>query len=128
MTGPEFSRPYRLDTLGSGERAVSIEAEPAERAALAARFGLISVERLQAEATLVRHGETVKARGSLIADVTQRCVGTDEPLPAHVKTDFALRFVPPQEAEAGAEVELSEEDCDTIEYEGAAIDLGDAVA
>ena len=42
MTAPEFSRPVRIDTLGAAPRNVAIEADEAERAALARRFGLIA--------------------------------------------------------------------------------------
>lgn len=36
----EFSRPHRLDRIGAGDSRVSVQAEEAERTALAARFGL----------------------------------------------------------------------------------------
>ena len=39
---PEFSRPERVDAVGERERAVSIEADPAERAALAERFDTLN--------------------------------------------------------------------------------------
>ena len=43
----EFSRPFRIDTLGAEPRPVEIEAEPEERAALARRFGLVAIDRLE---------------------------------------------------------------------------------
>ena len=66
---PEFSRPVRIDTLGEGGRTVAIEADEAERAALAARFGLISIEGLAADAVLRREGETILAEGRIRATV-----------------------------------------------------------
>src|SRR3546814_10611416 len=45
---PEFSRAIRLDTIGEQPRRIEIEADAAERAALAARFGLIAIDRLAA--------------------------------------------------------------------------------
>ena len=40
-----------------------------------------------------------------------------------------MLFVPePQEAAPDAEIELGEEDCDVVFYDGAAIDLGGAIA
>jgi uncharacterized metal-binding protein YceD (DUF177 family) len=124
----EFPRPVRLDTLG-GARSLRIEAEPAERAALARRFGFAALDRLEADATLSRTGEIVMAKGRIVAEVTQSCVATGEPIPVHVDTAFTLRFAPEESAAAGEEeVELSEGDCDTVFYEGAAIDLGEAAA
>lgn len=125
MTTPEFSRPVRIDTLGEGGRAIAIEADEAERAALAARFGLISLEGLAADAALRREGETILAEGRIRATVEQACVATGGPVPATIDEPFSLRFVPEGDAE---EIELDVEDCDTIDYSGSAVDLGEAVA
>lgn len=124
----EFSRIFRLDELGGAPRAVSIAAEESERAALAARFDLIGIERLEASAELVRDGDTVTATGKLEGDVTQSCVASGEPVLARIAENFALRFVPAG-AELGAdEIELDESDLDEIDYEGSSIDLGETVA
>lgn len=127
MTTPEFSRAFRIDTLGEAPRIVSIEAGEGERAALARRFGLVAIRRLEAEAEISRTGETVRANGRLRARVTQSCVATGDPLDAAVDEPFALRFVT-EDQDIADEVELSEEDCDTLAYDGAAVDLGEAVA
>ena len=125
---PEFSRTFRLDELGGAPRAVSITAEDGERAASAARFGLIGIDRLEAHAELVRDGDVVTATGRLEAAVTQACVASGEPVPARIAEDFALRFVPARGEPSAEEVELEESELDEIEYEGSAIDLGEAVA
>lgn len=126
---PEFSRPYRIDTLGSGARSVSITAEQDERAALAHRFGLVSIDRLEADADLVLSGDTVTATGRLRAEVVQSCVATDLPVPARTDEPFRIEFRPqPVAAGAEEEVELGEEELDVVFYDGAAIDLGEAVA
>lgn len=125
---PEFSRTFRLDELGGTPRAVSIAAEEGERAALAARFGLIGIERLQAQAELERDGDVVSATGTFEAEVTQSCVASGEPVPARIAGDFALRFVRAGEEPCPEEVELQESELDEIDYEGSAIDLGEAVA
>jgi uncharacterized metal-binding protein YceD (DUF177 family) len=124
---PEFTRPVAIDTLGEGPRAVSIAAEAGERAALANRFGLIAIKRLEADATLRRAGETIFAEGRLRALATQSCVATGEPVPARIDEPFALRFEPESEI-AAEELELDEGDLDAIGYAGKAIDLGEAVA
>jgi uncharacterized metal-binding protein YceD (DUF177 family) len=126
---PEFSRSYRIDTLGEGLRGVAIEADETERAALAQRFGLIAIESLSAEASVSRQGDTVLAEGRLSAQVVQACVASGQPVAAAIDEPFKLRFVPELAADSDAEeIELSEEDCDTIDYAGGAIDLGEAVA
>lgn len=127
MTAPEFSRAFRVDTLGDAPRRVSIEADEGERAALARRFGLVAIGRLTAEAEISRSGDTLHAEGQLSARVTQSCVATGEPIEAAIDEPFALRFVS-EDHDIGDEVELSEADCDTLSYDGAAVDLGEAVA
>ena len=125
---PEFSRTFRLDAIGGEPRLVAIEANAAEREALAARFGLVSIEQLEAEATLTRERQSVFARGTLRGEAVQSCVATGDPIPARVEEPFALRFDPEGESPAEEEVELAEADLDVLGYEGAAIDLGEAVA
>lgn len=125
MTPPEFSRPVRIDTLGEGGRTIAIEADEAERVALAERFGLISLALLAADAALRRDGEAIIAEGRIRATVEQACVATGAPVPATIDEPFSLRFVPEGDAE---EIELDVEDCDTIDYTGGAVDLGEAVA
>jgi uncharacterized metal-binding protein YceD (DUF177 family) len=127
MPANEFARPIRLDTLGEGARSVAIAADPAECAALAQRFGLIAIERLEASATLRRSGAMVLAEGRLQARVVQACVATGDALPAVLDEPFALRFEP-EGAGGPEEVELEETDLDIVPYAGGAIDLGEAVA
>ena len=129
MTAPEFPRPHRLDQIGAGDSQVHLSAEPDERAALARRFDLPAIDSLEARYTLRRDATGVIARGHLSAQVTQACTVTGAPLPARVEEDFALRFVPEPDGRGGEEeVELSEDDCDTVFYTGNAIDLGEAAA
>jgi len=128
-TGPEFSRPVRLDTLGAEPRNLAIEAGAEERSALSRRFGLVGIGRLTAEAQLVRKGVEVIATGRLSAAVVQSCVASAEPVPAELDEPFAIVFRPPPDsARPEEEIELSESELDVVFYDGAAIDLGEAVA
>jgi len=124
---PEFSRPQRADTIGEGAREVGIEADEAERAALARRFGLVAVDRLAARLMLRTEGGATIATGTVEADVVQACTVTDDPLPQHIRERVSLRFVEPGGSDE-SEVELSDELMDTIEVEGGAVDLGEAAA
>ncbi len=126
---PEFSRPVRIDTLGTAPRAISIGADAKEREALAGRFGLVGVEHLSAEAMLSRTGEEIRAVGSLSAKVTQSCVATGEPVGDEIEEDFTILFRPQYRPERDdEEIELSEGELDVVFYDGAAVDLGEAVA
>jgi uncharacterized metal-binding protein YceD (DUF177 family) len=123
---PEFSRPERLDTIGTAPRHVAIEATEAERAALARRFDLVAVDRLAAELDLHREAGGVVVRGRVEGAVTQACVITGDPVAARIDEPLALRFVEGQpDAE---ELELDVDDCDTVPIEGGSIDLGEAAA
>ena len=62
---PEFSRPLRIDTIGSDGRSIHVEADAAERAALAKRFDLVAIDRLEAEVTLSRNDSLVFAKGRI---------------------------------------------------------------
>lgn len=129
MSAPEFSRPVRVDSLGAEPRTLTIDAEAEERAALARRFGLREIARLAAEATLLREGEEVIATGRIQAAVTQSCVASGEPVEALIDEPFELRFRPaPVPGGPDDEVKLGERDLDVIFHDGAAIDLGEAVA
>ena len=127
MSAPEFSRIERADTIGEGERTVRIAADEAERAALAKRFDLKSVETLEAEFHLRRDTAGIVARGHVQGMVVQACVVTDDAIPVTIDEPVALRFVVDDVAGDG-EIELDEEALDTMLYDGAALDLGEAAA
>ncbi|MEE4201777.1 YceD family protein [Erythrobacter sp.] len=118
---------------------VVIEADAAERAALARRFAIAGVDRLRAEIDLEQRGKSIRATGTLFAAIRQACAISGEEFPARVEEAIDLRFVEEQalspefddageQAGSEIEVELDAEDCDEIEYEGDAFDLGEAVA
>ncbi|QPQ54671.1 DUF177 domain-containing protein [Allosphingosinicella flava] len=125
----EFSRPVRLDTLPATGKPMAVEADATERAALAERFDLVAIDRLAATLTLKRDGTAVTAKGRLEAAVTQSCVASGVPLEAVIEEDFDILFRPePVDATPDDEIELSEAECDVVFYQGAMIDVGEAVA
>lgn len=126
---PEFSRPVRVDMIAASPRALDVSASEAERAALAARFGLVGIESLGAEASLSRRGDDVVADGVLKAEVTQSCVGTGDPVPASLEEPFSIVFrTQPEGLGPDEEIELSEGEMDVVFYDGSTIDFGEAVA
>ena len=123
-----FAHQLRLDQIRDGER-LDLVADEAERAAIAKRLGLPSVDRLEAHVTLAKTGNVVRASGRLGASLDQNCVVTNEPVPAHIDEPFEMVFMPePAETSPDEEIELGESDCDVVFYDGAAIDLGTAIA
>ncbi len=129
MTPPEYSRPIPIDSIGEQPKSLEIAADEGERAALARRFGLVAIAKLEAVLTLSRRGEQVAVEGALAAAVTQACVATAEPVAAEIEAPFRILFRPLPEVEASdEEVELSESDMDVVFYGGSEIDVGEAVA
>lgn len=119
---PEFSRLVRL---GPEARTVTLAATPAECAALAARFGILAVHVLSAELRLAPEpGGTVRARGSLAAEVEQACVVTLEPVRQAVAAALDLRILDEGEEPADDDPDSPDE----IESIGGMVDLGEAVA
>lgn len=125
---PEFSRTVRIDTLGAAPRDMEIEADAAERAALAHRFGLASLDRLSAAMTIVRRGEEIVAAGRVRAALAQYCVATEEPVAAEIDERFEILFRPHPAAEGEEEIEIGGSELDVVFYDGALIDVGEAAA
>lgn len=125
---PEFSRPYRAETIGDQPRTVAIEADAGERAALAARFGLVAIDVLSADLVLRRDAVGVTARGTVNARVQQACVVTGEPVDATIEEPVALRFTDHLDDGDAEEVELGADDLDTMPIDNGTIDLGEAAA
>ena len=82
-----FAHQLRLDQIRDGER-LDLVADEAERAAIAKRLGLPSVDRLEAHVTLAKTGNVVRASGRLGASLDQNCVVTNDPVPAHIDEPF----------------------------------------
>ncbi len=119
---PEFSRPVRL---GPEPRELTLEASPAEREALARRFGILGIGALSARLRLVPEpGGTVRARGTLSAAVEQECVVTLEPVAQSVEAPLDLRIL----AEGEVPADDDPDSPDEIESHGGIVDLGEAVA
>ena len=123
---PEFARPIRADTIGAS-RQEAVVAEPAERVALARRFGLDSLDRLEGRWTLVPHDEGVRATGRVVAAGAQSCVTTAEPVPFAIDTPVELIFSRDPLPEL-TEDELASDEPDRVEMDGGSVDLGEATA
>lgn len=126
IPAPEFSRPIDVPHSADQDKTHAIAASQAERIALAERFGLVSLGRLEADVRLHRlGGGLVRLSAVFSADLMQMCVVTLEPFAASIEERFTLLFGPGQE---GREIVLDGE-AETVEpLEDDRIDIGEAVA
>ncbi len=109
--------------------ALTIVATPAQRAALAERFELLALSRLEAEIQVKpdRDG-AILVEGRFVADVTQRCVATLEPVESKVAEDLQSRYAPgaPEDAEAVIVAPFDEDPPEPLT--GDEIDVGALIA
>ena len=128
MSEAEFPRPVDRRHLPAGP--LHLEANEAERAALAERFGLVSIRRLVADISLTAEGDGIDADGTFEAAIVQSCAVTGEDLPVDIAESMTLRFVPEARSAVaeGEEIELEEDELDEITFGGNVFDLGEAVA
>jgi hypothetical protein len=111
---------------------VVIEADAAQRAALAEEHGLVSVESYRAELVIAswkRNG--VKVSGHVEADITQACIVTLDPVEAHIDEPVEALLLPEESKlgrqgfEGGGEILLDAEGPDSPEtFSGDKIDVG----
>jgi uncharacterized metal-binding protein YceD (DUF177 family) len=127
MVSNEFSHVVRLSEIGQG-REVALEAEAAERDALARRFGLLSLKSLIAKLRVETVEGGARAAGRFQAVLEQSCVATGDPVATTLDDAIDIRFVPEPADGSDAEHELEADDCDTMFLDGQNIDLGEAVA
>ncbi len=123
---PEFSEIVAVADLERGPVRRKLLATDAERAALAARFGVLSVDSLSAEVTLRRRPASplVRVEGRLVADVMQCCIVSGEPVASRVEASFSELFCP-VDYEPRDEIE-EDEIVDSFTEDG--IDIGELVA
>jgi len=123
---PEFSRRVELARVGALESTYPISAEAREREALARRFELLSLDRLEAEIRLKRvGGGMIRLTGRLSADVAQACVVSLEPVASALEQDFTVLYGA-TELDKIVMVDLESDAAEP--FDGDAIDIGEAVA
>lgn len=122
----ELSRVVELGDLALGSLPIDLTAEAAECDAIARRLGLIAVASLRAQGVVEAAGRgAVRVRGTLVAEVTQECVVTLEPLAARVEATFDRLFV--RDEEVGQMVVLDPEGPDQEPLIGDRLDIGELV-
>ena len=124
MVAP-FRLVVALDRLGPTPSIFRVAPGPEALAGLAERFGLLALDRLEAELHVRRHAAGAEVSGIVSADVTQACIVSGESVHAAISEDIAIRFEPETQA---LDVELDAAALDVFPVEAGAIDLGEAVA
>jgi uncharacterized metal-binding protein YceD (DUF177 family) len=108
----EFSRPLSLDRISTTQHREEIAATDKERADLADRFGLLSLDSLTARFTLKRvRKDLVRVKGHVTAALAQACVVTLEPVPARIDERFEVDYlegVRPAETDVELDAEAAE--------------------
>lgn len=123
-----LSRPLAVAAIGAEGTLETVAASPAERAAIAAAFGLVELRVLEAQLDLSRAGAMVMLTGRLVATLVQTCVVSLVPVIQHLDRPFERRLLPAPAAgrETEAVVEPGETEPPDF-YEGGRIDLGGVV-
>lgn len=127
---PEFSRPIEVERLRDRENVFPIEANGAERASLARRFGIVAVDRLTAEIRLKPvAGDMVRLSGHIEAQVRQACIVTLADVSATIEQSIERLYAPGAAAESVDEIDLTLEEQDPPDplIDGV-IDIGEAAA
>jgi hypothetical protein len=114
-TSIPFSRPVSVSEMPPQGLEIAIEANEAERAALAKDYGLPSLSRLTATFRLAGRGRTVHVQGEVQAELEQTCVVTLEPFPVSVSEPVDVRYSEDAGPSDDEVVELSEQALDAPE-------------
>ena len=128
---PEFSRAVSLEDLRGGIVRRAIEADEPERRGLARRMGLSAIDSLTAKVSLesLAKGRLVLAKGEFVADVTQTCVVTLQPLPRRVSESFVARLAVEPDSDESPIIDVDPTADDEPEpIEGDSVDIGELVA
>ncbi len=132
---PEWHVPIRVAEIARMSFPLTLAADAAVRSALARRFDLLTLDRLEAEISLTIEGAQIALAGRFTAALSQACVASGEPVRATLSEPLALIFADAETiaaAEAGAAAEeaggLDADACDLILIEAGMIDVGEAIA
>jgi uncharacterized metal-binding protein YceD (DUF177 family) len=125
---PIFDAVVRIDKLPASGRSIGVEANEAERAAIAEAMQILSVERFSATLSVTPLRGGLRAQGHLDAKVTQASVVSFEPVAETISEDIDRVFLPaPNDSRApapGAEVFIDLENDDFPDHiDGPEVDL-----
>ena len=138
--GAEWSYSVDVEKLSSEPKRYQFEADERQRIDLARRLSIVSVEKAECIVTLQKVSSGIfHAIGTVQADVTQSCVVSLAPVPAHIEDEFegwysdkganAVSFAKARadrDVKKGqTEIEVLEESADPEPIIGGKIDIGE---
>jgi hypothetical protein len=123
-----FDAVVRIDKLPASGRSIRVEANEAERAAIAEAMQILSVERFAATLSIAPLRGGLRAQGHLDAHVTQASVVSFEPVAETISEDVDRVFLPASKDShapaPGAEVFIDLENDDFPDHiDGPEVDL-----
>lgn len=121
---------FRVDRIPADGRGISLEADEAERAALAERLKISAVELLKADLTASRLRGGLRVEGRLQARIVQPCVVTFEPVTQEIDEPIDRVLLPasqrPHEPDPGVETFVDLEGEDPPDYiDGPEVDVSE---
>jgi hypothetical protein len=123
----ELSRIVSLTSIGSAERTIKIKVTADDRAALAHRFGLQSLDRMSASVTISRRDDgVVRLRVVFTADVVQSCVATLDPVASRVAGEEEILLAPLGASSVEVVIDPTEDEPEPLL--GETLDIGEVVA
>lgn len=126
---PEFTRLVDISRLGQHAHRLPVVAGEAERSALAKRFDLMALDRLDADLILKKRGDgIVSLSGRFSARVAQRCVVSLEPVWNNVDEPIELYFGAAQRRPGAPATDPFDDEAFPEPLIGGRIDCGEAVA
>ena len=131
FAGPELSRPVPLSALSTSLSHFPVEANEAERLALAKRFDVTELVFLKGLLTAKTSSnlEKIFVGGTVAARVIQPCVVTLEPVETRIEETIDLVFARHAPEKWPDEIDLAEADENYPEpLQGEQIDLGELAA
>lgn len=126
----ELTMLVHVDRLPAAGQPFRLHANEVERAALAKRFDLAALDRLEAEGRVdpLREVDGVRVSGRLRADVVQSCVVTFEPVAATIDAPFEVLFARQPDDGADDEIDVDPNVEDPEPLESDELDVGEIVA
>jgi len=115
-TEPEFSFLVNCNKLQESGRTFETEASPQECAALAKRFGLLSLDSLTLKAFVSRQtADVVMLQCDFSANYVQECIVTLKSLKKHIDCTFGRTYSASAEQDFGQESEPEDEEIHNAE-------------
>jgi uncharacterized metal-binding protein YceD (DUF177 family) len=124
---PEWS--HIIDVRHLPQGAFTLGPDETQRRRLAGRFAISAIDRLDATVTIEPVGSAIAVRGRIVADIVQPCAISGEDFATAIDEPVDLRFVTDAAPVGPAEeIEITADQCDEIDFDGASFDLGEALA